>query len=70
MLGWHMSHWWTPGQARPIEFRTDLRPAEFNADYGEPLCSCMQTAPGVFERAWTKANITVDCNSMAGTIDV
>jgi hypothetical protein len=70
MLGWHMSHWWTPGQARPIEFRTDLRPPEFNADYGEPLCSCMQTAPGVFERAWTKANITVDCNSMAGTIDV
>ena len=70
MLGWHMSHWWTAGQARRIQFRNDLRPAEFNDDYGEPLCSCVQAAPGVFVRAWSKANVTVDCNAMEGRIDL
>lgn len=69
MLGWHMSHWWTVNQTRRIAFRTDLRPAEFNADYGEPLCSCVQEAPGVFVRAWSRANVTVDCNAMQGRID-
>ena len=70
MLGWHMSHWWTQGQARRIQFRTDLRPQEFNVDYGEPLCSCVQTAtPGVFARTWTKANVTVECNAMQGHIN-
>jgi len=70
MLGWHMSHWWTPGRARRIQFQVDLRPDEFNADYGEPLCSCVQAAPGVFMRAWSKANVTVDCNTREGRIDV
>lgn len=70
MLGWHMSHWWTAGQARRIDFHLDLRPAEFNADYGEPLCSCVQQSPGVFVRQWTKANVTVDCNTLAGRIDM
>ena len=71
MLGWHMSHWWTAGKKRPIAHRDDLRPAEFNRDYGEPLCSCVQSAtPGVFVRAWSKANITVDCNTLTATIDV
>lgn len=69
MLGWHMSHWWTQGQARRIQFQTDLRPSEFNLDYGEPLCSCVQTSPGVFVRQWTKANVTVDCNTLQGRID-
>ena len=70
MLGWHMSHWWTKGQARRIQFQTDLRPEEFNADYGEPLCSCVQQAPGVFVRQWSKANITVDCNALEGRIEL
>ena len=70
MLGWHMSHWWTAGKARRIDFRLDLRPAEFNADYGEPQCSCVEAAPGVFVRAWSKANVTVDCNAMQGRIDM
>jgi hypothetical protein len=69
MLGWHMSHWWTEGQARRIQFQTDLRPAEFNGDYGEPLCSCVQASPGVFVRQWSKANITVDCNTLQGKIE-
>ena len=70
MLGWHMSHWWTANQTRPIQFRTDLRPAEFNADYGEPVCSCTQESPGVFVRYWSKANITVNCNTLEGNIDM
>ena len=69
MLGWHMSHWWTAGRARRISFREDLRPLEFNADYGAPLCSCVQAQPGVFVRAWSKANVTVDCNALQGRID-
>lgn len=64
-----MSHWWTAGQARRIQFRNDLRPPEFNGDYGEPLCSCVQKAPGVYVRAWSKANVTVDCNTLEGRMD-
>ena len=70
MLGWHMSHWWTANKTRRIDFRKDLRPAEFNRDYGEPTCSCSQTSPGVFHRFWSKANVTVDCNSLSGKIDM
>jgi hypothetical protein len=70
MLGWHMSHWWTANQSRPISFRLDLRPPEFNEDYGVPTCSCVQTTPGVFVRSWSKANVTVDCNTLQGRIDM
>jgi len=72
MLGWHMSHWWTANRTRRIQFRTDLRPPEFNLDFGEPTCSCAQQpgAPGVFVRQWTKANVTVDCNTLQGRIDM
>ncbi len=74
MLGWHMSHWWMESnQTHRVQFRTDLRPPEFNEDYGEPLCSCAQEQadkPGVFVRQWTKANVTVDCNALQGRIDV
>ena len=70
MLGWHMSHWWTANKTRRIQFRTDLRPPEFNLDYGEPECSCSEEATGVFVRYWSKANITIDCNTMEGRIDM
>lgn len=70
MLGWHMSHWWTQNKTRPIQFRTDLRPPEFNQDYGEPVCSCVEESPGVFVRYWTKANVTIDCNVLQGRIDM
>ena len=67
MLGWHMSHWWAPGKTRRIAFR-DLRPAEFNADYGVPTGNCSMSSPGVFTRTWTKATVSVDCNTMKGLI--
>ena len=72
MLGWHMSHWWTANKTRRIEVRTDLRPPQFNQDYGEPVCSCVEQpgAPGVFVRQWTRANVTINCNTMQGRIDL
>lgn len=69
MLGWHMSHWWTTGQSRRIHFRTDLRPPEFEEDYGVPTNNCTQSAPGVFTRAWSKALVEVDCNTLEGRIN-
>jgi hypothetical protein len=46
------------------------RPAELDTDYGVPRGVCAETAPGsgVFARAWTKANVTVDCNAWTGTV--
>eukprot|EP00040_Diaphanoeca_grandis_P026411 m.147864 g.147864 ORF g.147864 m.147864 type:complete len:587 (+) comp30565_c0_seq1:106-1866(+) len=68
MLGWHMSHWWTANQTRRIQFQIDLRPPAFNDDYGTPTSSCAQTTPGVFTRDWSEALITVNCNTLEGTI--
>ena len=42
-----------------INFRHDLRPPEFNGDYGAPTDNCTKTtAPGVYVRHWTKATMT------------
>ena len=42
------------------------RPPELDADYGEPVdATCTQTASGVFERAWTKVHVRVDCAEWA-----
>lgn len=68
MLGWHMSHWWRPGKSRRISFRDDLRPAQFNADYGVPTSNCSASSAGVYSREWTKATVIVDCNKLSGTI--
>ena len=69
MLGWHMSHWWVgANRERRVRFHTDLRPPEFNRDYGVPVSNCSQAAPGVFTRRWSKATVTVDCNTMQGHI--
>ena len=68
MLGWHMSHWFATNKSRRINFRHDLRPPAFNADYGEPTNNCTQTTPGVYVRHWTKATVTVDCTTMKGKI--
>merc|ERR1712146_257038 len=46
------------------------RPASLDADYGEPQGLCTETATnsGVFQRQWTKAMITLDCNSWEADI--
>jgi hypothetical protein len=42
--------------------------AQFDYDYGEPLGLCNESAPGVFTREWTKAMVTMDCNTMQPNI--
>ena len=42
------------------------RPAEIDTDYGAPLEDvCRETSSGVFERRWSRATITLDCNAFA-----
>lgn len=49
------------------------RPPALDDDYGEPLTAtefCSETAPGtgVFTRRYTKATVSMDCNTFQGTI--
>ena len=40
---------------------------------GAPVdATCAETAPGsgVFAREWSKASVSVDCNTLEGTIDM
>lgn len=49
------------------------RPKELEVDYGVPVDeSCHETAEGsgVFERAWSKAAVSMDCNVYAGKIQM
>ena len=43
---------------------------QLNWDYGEPQGLCAETAPnsGVFTREWTKATVSMDCNTWTPTI--
>jgi hypothetical protein len=40
----------------------------FRWDVGAPTGNCSQTAPGVFERAWTYGTAHVDCNSYTASV--
>jgi len=47
----------------------DPDPKEFDVDYGVPIDeTCSETSPDVFEREWTKAKVTFDCNKYAANI--
>ena len=43
-------------------------PEALLVDYGAPVELCRETAPNssVFVRAWTKADVTMDCNTYTG----
>ena len=45
-----------------------VRPKALDTDYGTPAGDCKETAPGVFEREWTKASVKMDCNAWEGTV--
>ena len=49
---------------------TTVFPPELKADYGVPSGFCEETGPGsnVFVRQWTKAVVSMDCNTYTGTI--
>jgi len=46
------------------------RPRALDMDYGEPVEACSETAQGsgVFKRKWTKAEVSVDCNTWVGSV--
>ena len=45
------------------------RPDALKHDYGEPVDKiCYETTPGVFTRKWSKATITLDCNTWTPNI--
>jgi hypothetical protein len=44
------------------------RPAALDTDYGEPAGHCEEASRGVFRRAWTKADVELDCNTWKATI--
>jgi len=60
----YLGHGWL-GCSREYEV-----PEEINADYGEPVGLCQETAEGsgVFTREWTKASFEMDCNAWKPTI--
>ena len=45
-------------------------PELLNADFGEPLELCHETkaGSGIFTRAWSKADVQMDCNTWTPTI--
>lgn len=45
-------------------------PPELGVDYGEPLSTCSETAPGseIFTRKWSKATVTLNCKTWEGNI--
>ena len=47
------------------------RRPEVDRDYGTPTGACAEThsGSGVFTRSWTRADVTVDCNTWTGKID-
>jgi len=59
-----LGHGWS-GCSRVYEW-----PKELDADYGEPLGLCKETAPnsGVFTREWTKATVQTDCSTYTSSI--
>ena len=54
-----LGHGWL-GCSQPYVF-----PPELNVDYGEPKGLCAETSAGsgVFVREWTKATVSMDCNT-------
>lgn len=48
--------------------RTYQVPEQINWDYGTPTGLCTETSTGVFKREWTKATVSMDCNTWTPTI--
>ena len=60
----YLEHGWK-GCSKQFPF-----PQQFNLDFGEPLELCKETAPksNVWTREWTKASVSMDCNTWTPTI--
>ena len=58
---------WEHGGKMPCDIYQ--RPAALDEDYGIPTGLCRETRPGQFVREWTKATVTVNCNTYTSKID-
>lgn len=47
-------------------------PKEFNVDYGTPTGQCLETGTGtgIYQRQWTKATVSYNCNTGTGSIQM
>ena len=48
----------------------DLSSPLLRADFGTPLGAGKESSPGVFTRDFTRASITLDCNTYTSTFDM
>ena len=59
---------------KPCRFPRDhdshpfARPPALDDDCGIPIGYCKETADGVFEREWTAATVSLDCNDLTTRI--
>ena len=44
-------------------------PDALDADVGEPVGFCAEASPNVFARAWTRVNVSFDCNAWEGRVE-
>eukprot|EP01052_Picozoa_sp_SAG31_P033519 SAG31_NODE_3800_length_3870_cov_2.092814_3_plen_62_part_00 len=44
------------------------RPPQLDLDFGQPIELCHEDADGLFTREWSKATVTVNCNSYTSEI--
>jgi hypothetical protein len=58
------SHGSVPGSGRGAYATSEL----VQRDYGVPTEICSESAPGVYQREWSKASVSLDCNTMTPTI--
>ena len=58
-----------PGAGAPPAHGPYAFPSELKGDYGEPLeVGCKEVSQGVFQREWSKATVSMNCNTFQGTI--
>jgi len=57
-----LGHGWL-GCSRKYRF-----PDALNGDFGKPLELCKEVSTGVFQRRWTKATVSMNCNTYTPSI--
>ncbi|CAE8624234.1 unnamed protein product [Polarella glacialis] len=56
------------GELPPLPYGVP-RPALLSKDFGKPSGLCKETRSGVFERGYTKAHISLDCNTFTASLE-
>ena len=69
-FGWGWSGCSTPDLSRNYTHWLDTNAELLDADYGTPLGICKETKAGLFVREWTKATVSMDCNTFTPAIEM